>query len=40
MLDIKLIRENPEIVKKNLKRRHEPEKLKLLEELALMMALI
>jgi len=33
MLDIKLIRENPDLVRKNLKRRHDPEKLKLLEEL-------
>lgn len=33
MLDIKLIRENPSLVKENLERRNDPEKLKLLEEL-------
>ncbi len=33
MLDIKLIRENPELVKKNLKKRNDKEKLKLFEEL-------
>src|SRR3989338_10782306 len=33
MLDIKLIRENPDIVKEKLKRRHDAEKLKMLEEL-------
>jgi len=33
MLDIRLIRETPDLVRKNLKRRHEPEKLKCLEEL-------
>jgi len=33
MLDIKLIRESPEIVRENLKRRNEPDKLKLLEGL-------
>jgi len=33
MLDIKLIRENPNFVRKNLERRRDPEKLKLLEEL-------
>jgi seryl-tRNA synthetase len=33
MLDIKLIRENPALVKANLKKRHDPEKLKLLDEL-------
>jgi seryl-tRNA synthetase len=33
MLDIKLIRENPELVRKNLKKRHDPEKIKLLDEL-------
>jgi len=33
MLDIRLIRENPDLVRKNLKRRQDPEKLKLLEEL-------
>ena len=32
MLDIKLIRENPEMVRANLKRRHQPDKLELLEE--------
>lgn len=31
MLDINLIREKPEIVRKNLKRRREPEKLRLLD---------
>lgn len=33
MLDIKLIRENPEIVKKNLKKRKENEKLKWVDDL-------
>ncbi|PMB74282.1 serine--tRNA ligase [Candidatus Bathyarchaeota archaeon] len=33
MLDIKLIRENPELVRENLKRRGEPEFLKMLDEL-------
>ncbi|MBI2547130.1 MAG: serine--tRNA ligase [Candidatus Aenigmarchaeota archaeon] len=33
MLDIKLIRETPSLVRENLKRRNDPEKLKLLEEL-------
>jgi seryl-tRNA synthetase len=33
MLDIKLIRENPEIVKKNLERRRDTEKLKWLDDL-------
>ncbi|MEM5879390.1 MAG: serine--tRNA ligase [Candidatus Aenigmatarchaeota archaeon] len=33
MLDIKLIRENPELVRENLKRRQDPEKMKLLEEI-------
>ena len=33
MLDIKLIRENPSLVKENLKKRDDPEKLKLLDEL-------
>lgn len=33
MLDIKLIRENPSLVRENLKRRNDPEKLKFLEEL-------
>ena len=33
MLDIKLIRENPELVRKNLKRREEPELLNMLDEL-------
>lgn len=33
MLDIKLIRENPNFVRENLKRRNDPEKLKLFEEL-------
>jgi len=31
MLDIKLIRENPDLVRENLKRRHNPEYLKMLE---------
>ena len=34
MLDIKLIRENPEIVRANLERRHQPEKLELLQQVA------
>jgi len=33
MLDIKLIRENPEIIKKNLKKRKEEEKLKWIDDL-------
>jgi len=33
MLDIKLIRENPEIIKNNLKKRGDPENLKMLDEL-------
>ena len=33
MLDIKLIREKPKLVEENLKRRHDPEKLKLLKDL-------
>jgi seryl-tRNA synthetase len=33
MLDIKLIRENPDLVRNNLKRRDDPEKLKMLDEL-------
>ena len=33
MLDIKLIREDPGRVRRNLERRHEPEKLKLLDGL-------
>jgi len=33
MLDINLIREKPELVRKNLERRKDPEKLKLLDEL-------
>jgi seryl-tRNA synthetase len=33
MLDMKLIREQPELVRENLKRRHDKEKLKLLDEL-------
>jgi len=33
MLDIKLIRENPKRVEENIKRRHDPEKLKMLKEL-------
>jgi len=33
MLDIKLIRENPDLVKNNLKKRNDPQKLKLLEDL-------
>ena len=33
MLDIKLIRENPELVRENLKRRGEPENLRMLDEL-------
>jgi seryl-tRNA synthetase len=33
MLDIKLIRENPEIVRDDLKKRHDPEKMKLVDEL-------
>jgi len=33
MLDIKLIREHPDIVRENLKKRGDPEKLKMLEDL-------
>ena len=33
MLDIKLIRENPDLVRKNLERRQDPEKLELFEKL-------
>jgi seryl-tRNA synthetase len=33
MLDIKLIREHPDIVKENLKKRRDPEKLQMLDEL-------
>jgi seryl-tRNA synthetase len=33
MLDIKLIRENPKLVEENLKKRHDPEKLKILKGL-------
>jgi len=33
MLDIKLIRENPSLIKENLKKRNDSEKLKLLEDL-------
>ena len=33
MLDIKLIRENPKLIEENLKRRQDPEKLKLLKSL-------
>ena len=32
MLDIKLIRENPDLVRRNLERRQDPEKIRLLEE--------
>mgnify|MGYP003878902937 CR=1 FL=1 len=32
-MDIKLIRENPELVRRNLERRHDPEKLALLDQL-------
>jgi seryl-tRNA synthetase len=32
LLDIKLIRENPEMVRANLERRHQPEKLELLQQ--------
>ena len=32
MLDIRLIRENPEIVRRNIARRNDPEKLRLLDE--------
>jgi len=31
MLDIKLIREKPEVVRENIARRHDPEKLELLD---------
>ena len=33
MLDIKLLRENPDLVRKNLERRQDPEKIKLLKEI-------
>ncbi|MBL7206763.1 MAG: serine--tRNA ligase [Candidatus Aenigmarchaeota archaeon] len=33
MLDIKLVRENPDIIRKDLKKRNDPEKLKILEDL-------
>ncbi|MFH8120418.1 MAG: hypothetical protein QXS37_06455, partial [Candidatus Aenigmatarchaeota archaeon] len=33
MLDIKLIREKPEFVRKNLEKRQDPEKLKMFERL-------
>jgi len=33
MLDVKLIRENPDLVKENISRRNDPEKLKFLKEL-------
>jgi len=33
VLDIKLIRENPEVVRKNLQKRGDPEKLKMLDDL-------
>ena len=33
MLDIKLIRENPELVKSNLEKRGNPENLSMLQEL-------
>ncbi|MEM3716219.1 MAG: serine--tRNA ligase [Candidatus Bathyarchaeia archaeon] len=33
MIDIKLIREKPEFVRENIKRRNDPEKLKILDEL-------
>jgi len=33
MLDIKLIRENPDLIRKNLERRGDPEKLRLLDDL-------
>ncbi len=32
MIDVKLIRTNPDLVRDNLKRRSDPEKLMLLEE--------
>ncbi|MEM0048925.1 MAG: serine--tRNA ligase [Candidatus Bathyarchaeia archaeon] len=32
MIDVKLIRENPDFVRENIKRRNDPEKLELLEE--------
>ena len=34
MIDIKLIRENPEIVKENIKKKFQDEKLKLVDEVA------
>ncbi|MBS7639946.1 MAG: serine--tRNA ligase [Candidatus Bathyarchaeia archaeon] len=33
MIDIKLIRENPEFVRENIRRRNDPEKLRILDEL-------
>lgn len=36
MIDIKLIRERPDFVRKNLARRNEPERLKMLDELILL----
>jgi seryl-tRNA synthetase len=33
MLDIKLIRENPQLIRKNLERRNQPEYLRLFDEL-------
>ena len=33
MLDIKLIREQPDAVEENLKKRNDPEKIKLLKDL-------
>ena len=33
MLDIKIVRESPELVRKNLKKRNDKEKLKLFDEL-------
>ncbi|MBS7606993.1 serine--tRNA ligase [Candidatus Bathyarchaeota archaeon] len=32
MIDVKLIRENPDLVRENIKRRNDPEKLRILEE--------
>jgi len=32
MIDVKLIRENPDLVRENIKRRNDPEKLRVLEE--------
>ena len=34
MIDIKLIRENPEIVKENIRKQFQEEKLKLVDEVA------